>query len=247
MENKNRFVLAFDTTTLGTSVSIASKDGEILKTKYKAEKDNRASYLFTLIDECIIELGVKLYDIDLICVAVGPGSYTGMRLGLAVAKSVSINLGIKAVSVNTLKALAYKTAYSENRKICAILPAGRNDLFAQVFELEGQVIIEVTDQKVVSIERLISDLLPFSSIIFAGVFSDSLVEQIGDIALKNKIDLNVKSNFNNTSHNDKGWSLIQQSSPLSESVAKLGLETFLSNKGNITNSLLANYVRKTFY
>jgi tRNA threonylcarbamoyl adenosine modification protein YeaZ len=95
--------LAFDTaTSLATSALVA--DGEVL-----AERVSRAQTLLEDVDALLRQGGAHPTDLDLLAVGIGPGSFTGVRIGLAVAEGLALSLGVPGAGVSTLDALAAGT------------------------------------------------------------------------------------------------------------------------------------------
>ena len=93
-------VLAFDTATdRATSALVA--DGEVL-----GERTSRASTLLTDVDALLRQAGAHQRDVEVLALGIGPGSFTGIRIGLAAARGLALALGVKAAGVSTLDALA---------------------------------------------------------------------------------------------------------------------------------------------
>jgi len=93
-------ILAFDTATV-TATSALVDDGEVL-----AERVSRAQTLLEGVDALLRQGGARPRDLDALAVGVGPGSFTGLRIGLAVARGLALSLGLPGSGVSTLSALA---------------------------------------------------------------------------------------------------------------------------------------------
>ena len=93
-------VLAFDTATEAATVALV-RDGEVL-----GERASRAVRVLGDVDELLAGAGVEADDVDGIAVGTGPGSYTGLRMGLVTARTLAIALGVPVAGVSTLDALA---------------------------------------------------------------------------------------------------------------------------------------------
>lgn len=102
-------------------------------------RDGGGAAVLADIDRALAEASVRVADVELFAVASGPGSFTGLRAGLATVKALAATLGKPAVGVPTLHALAH--AARPARKLCALLPAGRGEVFAQLLRVstEGEV------------------------------------------------------------------------------------------------------------
>lgn len=135
-------ILNLETATTNCSVSIA-KDGELLLLK----EDNSANYshsekLHIFIQEALEEASLSFADISAIAVSKGPGSYTGLRIGVSAAKGLSYSLDLPLISVSTLESLA-KQATSETYKfVIPLLDARRMEVYSAVFNGMGDQIRE---------------------------------------------------------------------------------------------------------
>src|SRR6266581_5281360 len=104
-------ILSFDTATLGGSVCLAR--GETILASVMGDPNiSHSNTLLRDINQVLKTAGVTLSDIDLFAVAAGPGSFTGLRIGLATAKSLAVNTGKQCVGVSTLTAIAHATGKS---------------------------------------------------------------------------------------------------------------------------------------
>lgn len=121
-------ILAFDTCL--TACSAAILDGEaVLAARSEAMPRGHQERLAPLVRELMAEAGVGFPDLTRIGVTVGPGSFTGLRVGLAFAKGLSAALSIPAVGVGTLGAMAYGT----EGFVTAVLDARRSQVYVQLF------------------------------------------------------------------------------------------------------------------
>ena len=93
-------ILAFDTATEVATVALV-RDGELL-----GERASRAVRVLRDVEELLTEAGLAADDVDAIAVGTGPGSYTGLRMGLVTARTLAVSLGVPVAGVSTLDALA---------------------------------------------------------------------------------------------------------------------------------------------
>ena len=127
------FLLNIETATTNCSVSL-SKEGETLVLK----EDNNTNYshaesLHVFINHVIKEAGIQFSDLSAVAVSKGPGSYTGLRIGVSAAKGIAYALNIPLISVSTLKALAYQLEI-EDGLIIPMLDARRMEVYSAVFD-----------------------------------------------------------------------------------------------------------------
>src|SRR5471030_1220662 len=99
-------LLNIDTATEHASVCI-SKDGSVVSLAESTEQKNHASFVQPAIAKLMAENDYRLADLDAVAVTIGPGSYTGLRVGLASAKGICYALGKPLITVNTLQVMAW--------------------------------------------------------------------------------------------------------------------------------------------
>jgi tRNA threonylcarbamoyladenosine biosynthesis protein TsaB len=124
-------ILAIETATSACTVAVA--DGEKVLAELSLEVPRaHSTRLMPLIAQAIQESGLKRTDLELIAVGVGPGSFTGLRIGIATAKGISEGLGIPAVGVSTLKAIAWGTG-AQIGLVVPMLDAKRERVFSAAY------------------------------------------------------------------------------------------------------------------
>ncbi len=132
------FILNIETATKNCSVSIA-KNGETILCKEIAEEGySHAEKLHVFIEEVIAESGVSIQDLNAVAVSQGPGSYTGLRIGVSAAKGLCYALNIPLIAVDTLQTLASKAKISEG-KIVPMLDARRMEVYSEIFNADLEV------------------------------------------------------------------------------------------------------------
>jgi tRNA threonylcarbamoyladenosine biosynthesis protein TsaB len=131
-------ILCLETSGLGCSVAI-SQNGDCKAFKYVLDEQYRhAEVLHTLTSDVLAELSIDLKKLDAIAVSQGPGSYTGLRVGVSAAKGFCYALEIPLIAVNTLEIIAIeaKKMRSENANYLAMIDARRDEVFMQEFDSE---------------------------------------------------------------------------------------------------------------
>lgn len=133
------YILAIDTSASAVGAAIGNELG--LAGRLELAAGGQASETLLPLCKSLLSLsGLTLKDMDAFAVTVGPGSFTGLRIGLATAKAWAQSLGKPLVAVSTLEALAYG-AYERGHLICPILNARRGELYAALFA-EGERLLE---------------------------------------------------------------------------------------------------------
>jgi len=126
-------ILNIETSTKNCSVSIASK-GEILALKELNEGDySHAEKLHPFIKEIVEEAKIVLTDLDAVAVSKGPGSYTGLRIGVSAAKGLCFSLNIPLISIETLTSLSYKV-HIDDGLIVPMIDARRMEVYSAIYD-----------------------------------------------------------------------------------------------------------------
>src|SRR2546423_6166118 len=134
-------ILAIETATRAGSVSLVC-GREIISSIAGDASSSHSSDLIQNVQTVLEAAGKELTDVALFAAAQGPGSFTGLRIGLATIKALAVSTGRKCVGVSTLAAIA--RAAGDSRRTVSLLPAGRGELFAQMFAVSARA-VEVLD------------------------------------------------------------------------------------------------------
>ena len=127
-------ILAIDTSTMLGGIAIMDDLTLIAETRLNV-KSTHSERLMTEIEHCLKQSSLKISDIDVFAVAIGPGSFTGLRIGLSAVKGLSYATGKPIVSVPTLDALALNFPYSRY-PVCTMLDARKKEVYAALFKWE---------------------------------------------------------------------------------------------------------------
>lgn len=132
------FILGIETTGKVGSVAIISESGRTVS-RVTTDSMSHLRELVPMIKELVDELGISLNELDAIAVSVGPGSFTGIRIGLATAKTLAQTLGKKCISVNSLEIFREKT--DGDNKVAVIYNARRGQVYGAVYGNDGSEIL----------------------------------------------------------------------------------------------------------
>jgi tRNA threonylcarbamoyladenosine biosynthesis protein TsaB len=170
-------ILSIDTSTKVCSVALHNV-GKLLAISELYTEKSHSGMLTTLCENMVKHAGFSLQDLNAIAVAKGPGSYTGLRIGVSTAKGFCFALDKPLISVNTLEAMAYqiKDFYDEKHLICPMIDARRMEVYCQVFDNQMDKISE-TEAKIID-EESFSVLLAKNKIVFIGDGSVKCQEKI---------------------------------------------------------------------
>lgn len=162
------YILNIETATKNCSVSIA-KQGETLLCKEMSEQGySHAEKLHVFIADALQELQIDFSDLSAVAVSQGPGSYTGLRIGVSAAKGLCYALNIPLIAIDTLEVLARQISISEGL-IVPMIDARRMEVYNAIFDKDYQKIRD-TKAEIIT-EESFSDI-------------EGLVHLIGDGALK---------------------------------------------------------------
>lgn len=132
-------ILSIDTSSKICGVAVL-EDANLIK---EVAQDNELSHsekLMPIIKKTLDALNISLHDIDLIVCDIGPGSFTGIRIGVATAKGFSDSLNIQNIGISSLEALAYNI--KTNGVICPLIDAKNDNVYVGVFEnIDGNYIL----------------------------------------------------------------------------------------------------------
>lgn len=149
------YILQIETATKNCSVAIA-KDGQTLICKEVAEQGySHAEKLHVFIEEMLSEAGLTFRNLDGIAVSQGPGSYTGLRIGVSAAKGLCFALDIPLIAIDTLQVLASQVKVSGGT-IIPMIDARRMEVYSAVFNHKLEKIREV--QAEIITENSFSDI-----------------------------------------------------------------------------------------
>ena len=173
-------ILNLDTSTLICSVALAL-DGELLGLKESHEDKSHASLLAVFIKSILEENAKTISDLDAIAVSKGPGSYTGLRIGVSTAKGMAYASGIPFISIDTLTSMASGAIHGnqlENEalsndmplRFCPMIDARRMEVYTAIFDPYG-VMIGPINAKIIQ-EDSFKDILEQYYLIFFGNGAD---------------------------------------------------------------------------
>lgn len=176
-------ILSIESASVTASCAVA-EDDNILGEYTLRHKKTHSEKLMPLIEELMEELSLKINDIDLIAVSEGPGSYTGLRIGAAIAKSIAFAAGIDIVAVPTMKSLA-ANVYDEGKLIVPVMDAKAGRVYTGIYKwLDGEC-SEVLGQFPCNIDDLIEILNNYEEpVSFNGDGSVNYREEINKLKRK---------------------------------------------------------------
>ena len=159
-------ILGIDTSS--SSLSVAVMDDDLLKGEFTLNhKLTHSEQMMPLLDSLLSHLELKMSDIDLIGVSVGPGSFTGIRIGVAAANAMAMALDIPVVGISSLEAMAYtagETAYT----IVSTFDAQRDRFYFNAYRFENSELKALEAEDVLEKEDLIKKLESYDKVLLLG-------------------------------------------------------------------------------
>jgi tRNA threonylcarbamoyladenosine biosynthesis protein TsaB len=165
------YILSLETSTKVCAVALHQAGTLIAETRLAIEQAH-SSKLTVLIEQLLENASIQSQDLRAVAVSAGPGSYTGLRIGVSVGKGLCFALQIPLLSINTLEAMAWQVRQgvlpTQNEKtfFCPMLDARRMEVYCAVFDGAGKYILP-TEAKIIDNEAF-SDILPTQQIVFFG-------------------------------------------------------------------------------
>ena len=145
-------ILALETSAKAVSAAI-SEDGKLLASGYQDTGLTHSRTLMPIVEHLLKNTGLSLSEIDAFAVSNGPGSFTGIRIGVSAAKGLAFGAEKPLVGVSTLEAMANNVAFSDGLIIRA-MDARRNQIYNALFSAENGVLTRLVPDRAISLEDL---------------------------------------------------------------------------------------------
>lgn len=177
------YVVSLDTTTKTFCLGCVQDEnvlGRIIITGEGYQSENFLLYLKRILDD----VKISIQDVDCFSISIGPGSLTGVRVGLSFLKGIGYSLNIPVIPVNTLYAIFYE--FKEKKKnVCPMLLTRKNRVFCALYHFDGVQDSTVIEQTCLEVEEFL-DVVPEDETFFVGSgavhFRDTIKKKMGDIA-----------------------------------------------------------------
>lgn len=221
-------ILAIETSTmLGGAAIIDDSIGLIAEVRLNI-KSTHSERLMTEIENLFRQSLLNITEIDVFAVSIGPGSFTGLRIGLSTIKGLSFAMRKPVVSVPTLEAFAWNFPFCQY-PICLLLDARKKEVYAGVFKWTETELIKILPETAINIKNLIeNEIFLNKKILFSGegcsLYKEEIIKRMGQNAV---------------------FASPEKMVPLPSNVAYLGLRKALKNEFTDPISLVPFYIRKS--
>ena len=182
-------ILAFDTTAVTASVALLDNETVIASSSVH-NKLTHSEKILPMADQMLKNSGYTIDDVELIGVSEGPGSFTGVRIGIATAKGLAFEKNLPIGAVSALEALAWnivlftETDFSQGIIVAPCMDARRDELYNALFYYDGHTLSRMTEDRPISCSELIAELDGHSErIVINGDGAQKLYSYIADNAL----------------------------------------------------------------
>ena len=212
-------ILSIDTASNLCTVAVL-ENKKCIKEIIVNDARNHSEKIMPVIEQTLLESNLTLQNIDLIICDKGPGSFTGIRIGVGTVLAFKDSLNIPCIGISSLEALAYNI--NTDGIICSLIDAKNNNVYFGVFEKKNNIVTQLEEFSFKTIDEIIPILQKYNKIIF-----------VGDGSTQHKEFLH--SNFNTSTFSDKN----------DLSSFSLGLAGLSAYNKNINSDLMPLYLRKS--
>ena len=220
-------ILALETATITGSVAVVDDNKGLIGEVRVDVKVAHSERLMPSVEWLLNASGLSIDDIDAFGVSIGPGSFTGLRIGLSTAKGLAFSTGKPLVPVKTLDAFARTLAYC-SYTICPMLDARKNEVYAGLYRWEDDICKKIMPETAISPEDLLNDIKGSGPILFTGDGTVKYHDLIENILEKNAI-----------------FAPSYSMSPSASSVAEIAFETLEQDDIPDPAGIIPFYIRKS--
>ena len=217
------YILGIETSTRTGSVAVVSEDGVIAQYSLNIEVTH-SERLMSTVDRVLKDTGLAVADFGGFAVAIGPGSFTGLRIGLSTVKGLAFATGNPVAAVPTLQALARNLPYAAY-PVCPMLDARKNEVYAALYQFDGADLVQVMPEAAIPIKELEKRIS--GKVLFTGeaaqIYHAEIEKQFGDRAF---------------------FAPLSAALPSAATVAEIGLDMIKNGKQADPDSLTPLYIRR---
>ncbi len=216
-------ILGIETSTKTGGVAVVSEQGVVAQYTLNIEVTH-SERLMATVDRVLGDTRMNISQFDGFAVAIGPGSFTGLRIGISTVKGLAFATGKPVAAVPTLKALAWNLPHAAY-PVCPLLDARKHEVYAALYAFDGSALKQVLSERVVPFSRLAEQLN--GRTIFTGeascLFRKEIQQTFGDAALFAPLSALI---------------------PSAASVAEIGMNMIKNGEQVDPDSLIPMYIRR---
>lgn len=240
--SKEPLTLSLETATRAGSLALLRSHTLLASSQGVAEESHSVN-LLAQIEALLADAKVSLSDIELYATAAGPGSFTGLRIGLATIKAFAATFNRPCIGVPTLSAIAFAAGLSG--RTYALLPAGRGEVFAQLFSVGSlPLVTPLTAAEHIPPQALLERINDTHALRWAGPGAQLYAPLIRDRARELEISIKEPEEMHSSAMEASGhWSLAPDVQELAKPIAWLAIKQASDNDRHGAEDLHAIYVR----
>lgn len=229
-KESERLILAVDTSSKAMSLAVV-KGAELLKSIDGLADEKRSERLCLEVQSLLAELGLTIADVDALAVCVGPGGFTGVRVGMAAVQGFALALKRPIVGVTSLEAAAFAAKPSQH--VCALVNAYKREVYSQLFCVGGgdaavELPVALNEPLVSTLEKALERIGDLKETIFIGDGAETGTEIIERQA---------------RTLGDVRWVIERSAHPVAGSIAQIAGLRYERGDSDSAESLKACYVR----
>ena len=168
-------ILSIDSSAVTASAALTDGDN-VIRSEFVNKGLTHSETLLPMIKRVMGDVAYS--ELEAIAITAGPGSFTGVRIGVATAKGLAFKFSTPCIPVSTLEAIAYNFI-NENAVICAVMDARRMQFYNALFKVENGKIEHLTPDRAISLEDLQKELRQYEDVIIAGDGARLCADNIG--------------------------------------------------------------------
>src|SRR5918993_82488 len=235
----NPLILSIETATLGGGVCVS--DGDSVRAMVAGDPAlSHSNSLLSDINQCLQAADATIQDVQLFAAACGPGSFTGLRIGLATVKGLATSLERHCIGVPTLQAIAHSAGPSQ--ATVSMLPAGRGEVFVQSLSVSADNVSELDAAAHRPPARAIERYETQPTLKWVGAAASLHRDLLESAAHKQGVDFQVVARSESEMSNHC-WLLVAGKTILAKHVAAIAWQNFQIGKVEEAETLSAIYVR----
>ena len=150
-------ILGLESSAKSASVAL-TENGAVLARSFQNTGLTHSRTLLPMAEAMLQNCGLTMADMGAVAVAAGPGSFTGLRIGVSAAKGLAWAAELPCAGVSTLEAMAQNLAHLENTVIVCAMDARRNQVYNALFEIRSGQPVRLTEDRPIALEELIAEL-----------------------------------------------------------------------------------------
>jgi tRNA threonylcarbamoyladenosine biosynthesis protein TsaB len=150
-------LLAIESSASAASVALA-KDGALVAQYFQNNGQTHSRTVLPMIESMLENCEWTLNDVDAVAVAAGPGSFTGLRIGISIAKGLAWQGDKLCCGVSTLEAMAHLLSHMEGAVICPVMDARRGQVYNALFEAKGGGLLRLCEDRAIGLSQLLCEL-----------------------------------------------------------------------------------------